>query len=72
MRPVKEELKLQTEVGEMTALFELEQNTYVAWFKEMPEVIVQANSIGEAINELHISLEAINEYKNYERRIKEN
>ena len=64
-----EELKIQTEVGEMTAIFEsyplfAYQNYYVAWFKEMPEVIVQANNINDAIDELLISLVVLVDYRN--------
>jgi len=63
------ELKLKTKIGELTAIFESEpincyQDVYVAWFKEQPSIIVQANSVNEAIDELYISLDVLLEYHN--------
>ena len=57
------ELKIKTVVGELTAVFEsfpinCYQDIYTAWFKEKPRVVVQADSVNEAIDELHKSLEA--------------
>jgi hypothetical protein len=62
------ELKIQTEIGELTGVFaqdpiDVLHCSYTAWFKEKPEVIVEANSINEAINELHISLKIILDYE---------
>lgn len=62
------ELKIQTEIGEMTGVFECTQincyqDRYTAWFKEKPSVIVEADNVPEAINELHISLEVLLEFE---------
>ena len=66
-----EELTLQTEIGEMTAVFESTEidvcNTiYTAHFKEKPSVVVQADSIDEAIEELHSLLEVVLEVEKKE------
>lgn len=65
------ELKLQTVYGELTGVFEATplncyQDVYTAWLKEKPSVIVQANSVSEAIDELHISLEVMMDFENDE------
>lgn len=70
------ELKLKTEMGEVTACFvsspiSLMKNIYTGWIKEKPGVIVQADSIDEAIDELHISLKFMMEVET-EIQIKEN
>lgn len=62
------ELKIQTEIGQMTGVFESHpincyQDYYVAWFKEKPSVIVQADTIEEAIEELNLSLHVILEFE---------
>jgi hypothetical protein len=62
------ELKLQTKFGELTGVFMSEprncyQDIHTAWFKEQPNVIVQANSVSEAIDELYISLHVWEEFK---------
>jgi len=66
------ELKLKTEIGEMTGVFEATAincytDVYTAWFKEKPSIIVEANSVNEAIDELYISLKALLEFENEER-----
>ncbi len=63
------ELKIQTKIGEMTVIFEsipinCYENIYTAWLKEKPSVIVESNSIENAINEIYISLDLIIDYKN--------
>lgn len=55
------ELKLKTEIGDVTAVFvsspvNAYKNAYTAWIIEKPGVIVQSDSVGEAIDDLHISL----------------
>lgn len=55
------ELKIQTIAGELTAVIEsypinCYQDIYIGTFKEKPRVVVQADSVSEAIDELHISL----------------
>lgn len=62
------ELKLQTRLGELTGVFESipinsYQDEYLAWFKEKPSIIVQANSVNEAIDELYISLNVLLDYE---------
>lgn len=70
------ELKIQTDIGELTGIFELypidlDRSVYLAYFKEKSSVIVEAESIPEAINELLISLNILTEhekrhsYRNY-------
>lgn len=55
------ELKLQTEIGEMTAIFvqDILSTDYTAWFKEKPNVIAQGENISEAIESLHKILNMI-------------
>jgi hypothetical protein len=62
------ELKIQTAIGEMTGVFESHpinsyQDYYVAWFKEKPSIIVQADSINEGIDELMISLKVMLDFE---------
>lgn len=66
------ELKIQTEIGEMTGVFESTaincyQEVWTAWFKEKESVVVQANSVNEAIDELHRSLEVLLEFEREEK-----
>lgn len=66
---VMEELIINTEIGQLTAVFECHPlnawtNAYTAWIKEKPSVVVQARSINEAIDELHTSLKVILEFEN--------
>lgn len=63
------ELKIQTEIGQLTGVFESDpiscyQDIWTAWFKEKPSVIVEADSVNEAIEELLISLKVLLEYEN--------
>ena len=63
------ELKLKTEIGEVTAVFvsnpiNAYKNVYTAWIIEKPGVIVQSDSIGEAIDDLHKSLSLMLEVEN--------
>jgi len=56
------ELTLETSSGKLTGVFlstpiNSYQNVYTAWLKEKPGVIVQADSINEAIDEIFVSLE---------------
>lgn len=58
------ELKIQTEIGELTGVFaqdpiDIMHNTYTAWFKEKPGCIVEGNSVNQCIDELHLSLKVI-------------
>lgn len=50
------ELKLKTDVGELTAVFVSDQmnnkTVYTAWLEEYPGVVTQADSIQEAMDEL--------------------
>lgn len=62
------ELLLDTPVGKLTGVFmrypiNCYKDIYVAYFKEMPKIVVQSNSLHEAIDELYISLDAIERYK---------
>ena len=63
------ELKLQTQIGELTAVFVCEaencyQNVYTAWFKEKAGVVVQSISVQKAIDDLHSSLKLMLEVEN--------
>lgn len=63
------ELKLQTQIGELTAVFVCEpancwKDSYTAWFKEKPSVVTQADSVQEAIDNLHDGLKLILEVEN--------
>jgi len=55
------ELILETPTGKLTGVFlstpiNSYQSVYTAWLKEKPGVIVLANNINEAIDELFVSL----------------
>jgi hypothetical protein len=63
-----EELKIQTIIGSLTAIFitthiNCYQYIVTAYFKEKPSVIVEANSINDAINKLHNALIIILDYE---------
>ena len=56
------ELQINTKIGKLTGIFEAFeidnfQTIYTAYFKEHPEVIVEASNINFAILELLISLD---------------
>lgn len=55
------EIVLETSSGKMTGVFvsnpiSLIKNVYTAWIKEKPGVIVQADSVDEAIDDLYVAL----------------
>lgn len=63
------ELTLETPYGKLTGVFlgmpiSCYQTIYTAWIKEKPSVIVQADSVNEAIDELFISLNYMVEIEN--------
>lgn len=61
-------IPLSTAQGVLTAVFCVDavncyKDVYTAWFKEKPSVIVQACSVTEAIEELHVSLKYMLDYE---------
>lgn len=65
------ELKINTEIGILHAIFvglpiNCYQDIYTAWFKERPTIIVQADTINEAVEELLISLNLVLKYEQRE------
>ena len=64
---IDEQIEVQTEFGQLIGLFILSpineyQNTYTAWFKEFPGVIVERDSITECIKQLKITLNVMLDY----------
>ena len=64
---IDEQIQIQTEFGKLTGMFFLSpinefQNTYTAWFKEIPHIIVERDSITECIKELKITLNVMLDY----------
>jgi len=62
------ELRLETEIGVLTGIFDITpincySNVYTAWFKEKPHIIVQSDSINNAITELKTSLHVMLDYE---------
>lgn len=58
------ELKINTAIGELTAVIDSIpisscQNTFTAYLKDKAGYVVQASSIGEAIDELCISVDVM-------------
>ena len=64
MEDYHERLKLETSIGILHGLFHsCKEGGYVAWFEEKPMVIIEAESLTEACNELLISLDVILRYE---------
>lgn len=57
------ELKIQTDVGELIAVFDINSQGVVAWFEGPYHIIVQAEDVHQAIEELLISLDAVLNYE---------
>lgn len=64
----QEEQEIQTDSGGMTIIYEITpingEDIYIAWFKEKPEIIVEARSFNEAKEELLISLKVWLDHEN--------
>jgi hypothetical protein len=60
-----EMLKLKTDIGTLTGLFYKGiDGGYTAWFKEKPSVVIEAENLNKAIEELLISLDCLIRYEN--------
>jgi Fic family protein len=62
--PEDERLNIQTDYGELTAIFISSpinefKNTYTSWFEEFPNIIVGADTIEESIKQLKITLDVV-------------
>ncbi len=59
------ELKLKTEIGELTGVFQQDILTsgYTAWFKEKDNIIAQGDNLTEAIDNLHEILNVVLEFE---------
>lgn len=59
-----ERLRIETSIGTLHGLFHsCIEGGYVGWFEERPNIIIQAESLTEACNELLISLDVVLRYE---------